>query len=447
MKFIKKLLPDWLIKKLRPIYHACLAVLAGWYYCQPSEKMVVIGITGTAGKSTTTKMLAHILNSSGRKCGYITTISFFDGKAEYINRHGLSMPGGPLLQKQLKAILENGCQYAVVECTSEGLAQNRHLGINFSAALLTNLSPAHLDAHNGYESYLQAKAKLFEAVSKKQMTKAKREIVFNLQKFIGVNLDIPEVDRFLKYPASQKFGVTFRLDKKHSSLNKVYRAEGLALGDGLSFKLSGQDFHLDLIGDFNAYNAALAAACANMLGVELAESARALQGFKEVAGRMEMISNNLGVKIFVDYAPEPAGMAAALMAVKQLPHNNIIHVFGATGGHRDKQKGFEFGKISAQFADQIIITNDDVYDSDPGEIAKNIELGIKSAYGIQHIVFSYKTILDRREAIKYALTIARKDDIILITGKGSEQFLVLPGNKRIAWDDREAVRQELRSMN
>ena len=134
MEFIKKILPDWFIKSVRPFYHGRVAMLAGFYFGWPSEKMVVIGVTGTAGKSTTVAMLAHILNNSGKKCGYITTVNFFDGSNGYVNKHGLSMPGGWLLNKQLRQMLNNGCKYAIIECTSEGLVQNRHLGINFDVA-------------------------------------------------------------------------------------------------------------------------------------------------------------------------------------------------------------------------------------------------------------------------------------------------------------------------
>ncbi|PIR96426.1 MAG: hypothetical protein COT92_01185, partial [Candidatus Doudnabacteria bacterium CG10_big_fil_rev_8_21_14_0_10_42_18] len=164
-RFLKKyVIPDRLLTALRPFYHGFMAILASVYYGNPSSQMKVIGVTGTTGKSTSSQILAHLLNNSGRKCGYITTVSFFDGEKEFVNKHGLSMPGGWLLQKQLKAMVGSGCKYAIVECTSEGLVQNRHLGINFRAAIFTNLSEAHLDAHSGFENYRKAKGKLFKAI-------------------------------------------------------------------------------------------------------------------------------------------------------------------------------------------------------------------------------------------------------------------------------------------
>ena len=159
---------------------------------------------------------------------------------------------------------------------------------------------------------------------------------------------------------------------------------------------------------------------------------------------MEPVENNRGISIFVDYGCEPATFKAALLAVKELSHTRIIHVFGSTGGHRDKQKRFIFGETSAKFADYIIVTNDDIYDSDPEEIAANIVAGIKK-YEVRSK--SYEIILDRRQAIHHALKMAQPGDIVLFTGKSSEQFLSLPGNKRIAWDEVEVVKQELNNLN
>jgi UDP-N-acetylmuramoyl-L-alanyl-D-glutamate--2,6-diaminopimelate ligase len=220
MEFIKKLIPTFLLKFLRPYYHGLLAIAASWYFGNPSSKLKVVGVTGTAGKSTTVQMLAHILNyqlqhphpnplpeGEGEKyrAGFITTVSFFDGEKEYINKHGLSMPGGWLLQKQLKQILNNGCKYAVVECTSEGLAQNRHLGINFDVAVLTNLSQAHIEAHGGFENYRKAKGKLFERIA----TETKLINTERINKAIVVNGDDENAEWFLQFSAEKKIMTGF----------------------------------------------------------------------------------------------------------------------------------------------------------------------------------------------------------------------------------------------
>ncbi|HYV33798.1 MAG TPA: UDP-N-acetylmuramyl-tripeptide synthetase [Candidatus Limnocylindria bacterium] len=437
MAFIKSLIPNWLLKLIRPIYHGCISILAAVYNGNPSEKLIVIGITGTSGKSTTAALLAEILNRSGKKCGYITTVNFFDGDTDYINKHGLSMPGGWLLQKQLALMLKNNCKYAIVECTSEGLAQNRHWGINFDVAVFTNLSRAHLEAHGSYTEYQQAKGELFVALGKHKKKS------FFPQKLIGVNFDEQISGYFFSFPSDKRFGISFR-NVKVSNADKVFYCQSGEFGPPAKFTILGTPFELNLLGNFNTKNAALATATANMLGVELLDCVKALKNFHSIRGRMESVPNPLGFKIVVDYGCEPESFKNAAEATAQLPHSRIIHVFGSTGGHRDVSKRFEFGKTSAQYVDQIIITNDDVYNSDPNEIANNIEQGIKS---FQLRKPSYEIILDRRSAIAKALSTAQKNDIVLITGKGSEQFLVLPGNKRIEWDDVKVVHEELAKIS
>lgn len=449
-KILKFLIPESLLRAIRPWYHGVLAWDASIYYDRPSERMIVIGITGTAGKSTTAVMLAYILNNAERrgsqlqsrkgversqKCGYITTVDFFDGDRHYINKHGLSMPNEIKLQKQLHAMAVNKCRVAIVECTSEGLAQNRHWGINFDMAVFTNLSRAHLESHGGFNNYKKAKRKLFGPA-----LRGKKKFFFP-QKMIGINFDDPVSGYFLNFLADKKFGVTFD-GKKAGRAEKTFYAGVVKQGPPTEFLINHTPFSLNMPGEFNVKNAALAAACANMLGVDLAKASVALKNFPGVRGRMESVPNSRGFEVIVDYGCEPASFASALKAASIMPHSKVIHVFGSTGGHRDKSKRFEFGKISAQFADNIIITNDDVYNSNPEEIARNITEGIRQ----QATGKNYEIILDRRQAIHHALETAQKGDIVIITGKGSEQFLVLPGNKRVEWDDVSVVREELHRL-
>lgn len=435
MEYVKSILPSWLLKFIRPFYHGLVAKIANIYFGSPSNKLIVIGVTGTAGKSTTVALLSHILNFNGLKTGYITTVNFYNGKENFINKHGLSMPGGWLLQKQLKEIVGMGCKYAIVECTSEGLAQNRHLGINFDVALLTNLSMAHIESHGGFVNYSNSKQKLFSALHK-----LPKKSFFN-KKIIGVNFDDLYAEDFYKYVADEKFGISFT--GKTSTSLKIYNAKNLNEKEFCKFVLEGREYNLNLVGSFNAYNAVLASTCAFVLGVDLAKSAEALKTFTGIPGRMEKIENTRGISIYVDYGCEPVSFKSALEAVSELEHNKIIHVFGSTGGHRDSGKREIFGRTSAKFADHIIITNDDVYESDPEEIARSIESGIKNYESGRT---KFETVLDRKEAIAKALFIAEKGDLVLITGKGSEQFLVLPGNKRIEWDDRDVVRSVLKQV-
>ena len=208
------------------------------------------------------------------------------------------------------------------------------------------------------------------------------------------------------------------------------------------FKVGDVNFKINIPGEFNLRNAHFATAIAAELGVSFEESAQALLLVTEIAGRMQKVKNNKGFEIFLDYAPEPIAMQSALEAVSKLPHKRLIHVFGSTGGHRDVQKRFEFGKISARFADIVMVTNDDVYESDPQKIADDVVAGIRRSDAVPHV----HIVLDRREAIKKVLGMAEAGDLIIFTGKGSEQFLVLPGNKRIPWDEKTEIQNALKSI-
>ncbi|MDB4939709.1 MAG: UDP-N-acetylmuramyl tripeptide synthetase [Candidatus Doudnabacteria bacterium] len=407
LNLLKKILPEEFVKRIRPVGHGFLAYLGAVIYGFPSRKLIVVGITGTAGKSTTTRFLASILNAAGKKTGYITTVNFFDGRNDVLNKHGMSMPGRFLLQKELKQMLQNDCKYAIIECTSEGLAQNRHAGIDFDLAVVTNLAEAHLDSHGGFENYKKAKGKLFAALEQSYVKP------FFKTKVILVNAADANKEYFLSFKADQK--IEINLDR---------------------------EVKINLVGDFNKNNAIMAMSIAEALGVtDLEIHKNALAAVSEIPGRMQSIANDKGLKIFLDYAPEPVAMENVLKAISLIEHKKIIHVFGSTGGHRDVAKRFEFGKISAAYSDKIIITNDDVYDSDPVKIVEDIMSGIKQSEHKK--VSEIIVILDRKDAIKRALQIAQSNDIVLITGKGSEQFLILPGNQRIEWDEKKVIEQAL----
>jgi UDP-N-acetylmuramoyl-L-alanyl-D-glutamate--2,6-diaminopimelate ligase len=441
--FVKKFIPKFMLKKIRPAWHGFLAFIASARYGFPSQSMVVIGVTGTAGKTTTTQMLAAILNGAGKKTGFITTAGYSLGGGVRENSKSLSMPGGFLMQGLLTDIHDAGCTHVIIECTSEGLAQNRHIGINFDVALLTNLHPAHLDAHSGsIENYRKAKGKLFESLEFGQRKEIFRE------KLLGLNAEGEHAEYFAHFKADRKFAVINGTSDESIAkgvklgAKNMYALEKLAVHpESVSFVISDVEFNLTLPGEFNAWNAGLAVAAAHMLGVDLLKSSDALAKFSGVSGRMETIKSSKGFSIVIDYAPEPEGMNQALKAVNAMPHQRLIHVFGSTGGHRDVAKRAEFGSISAEYSDQIIITNDDVYESDPQKIADDVLGGVLS---VANKTPDTKIVLDRREAISVAIQNAKAGDIILLTGKGSENFLVLPGDKRILWNEKKVVEELLK---
>lgn len=446
----RAIIPHSLFKALQPYYHGFVAYAAHLYFGRPSRSMIVIGVTGTAGKSTTINALVHILHSAGHNPGFVTTTNFYNGKDHGLNKHGMSMPGGWMLQRELAEMKRNGCTHAVVECTSEGLAQNRHAGVWFDAALLTNLSPAHIDAHGSYEAYKAAKRRLFTALDTAPHKTVRGVPV---KKIRGVNVDSDSYEMFISPgSASRTFGITVREtggkdDRRPTGIDEMYTATVGQTEPSIDMTVNGTGVSTPLPGLFNAYNALMAIGCAVEYGVPLAVAAEAMNTFRGVPGRMERIPNERGFTVIVDYACEPKPLESALESVSKLPHKRLIHVFGATGGHRDANKGFQFGALSSRFADTVIITNDDVYDSDPRSIVRNIRAGIESVPREQWRITDVRNIYDRHTAIKEAVRIAEPGDLVFITGKGSEQFLVLPGNKRVAWDDRAAVLDALTTLS
>ena len=454
---IKKMVPKSLLKAARPLYHGIIARSASARAGFPSRSMVVVGVTGTAGKSTTVAMLSHILNSAGKsgvkfngkpmKAGFSSTVEYCDGDEQHPNLHGMSMAGGVVLQKYLGDMVHHGCTHAVVECTSEGLAQHRHLGVDFDVAVIGNLTEAHLDSHGSFTAYRSAKGKLFEALA--QSTRKE----FFPKKIAGVNFDDYHVGYFLKFPADRKFGIAYSareeaVAEQHSAhaVNDLFIPQRVETNEtGSSFVLGGASFAVPLPGLFNAYNAWMAVATAAELGVDMEVAAVALRSFEGVEGRMQEIPNSLGIHVFVDYAPEPVPFTNALDTLCAGKHGGrLIHVFGATGGHRDVAKRFQFGELSAARADVIIVTNDDVYESDQQKIAADIATGIqKGRVGRPSGVPEVVEVLDRRAGIRAAIQLARPGDTVLITGKGNEKFLVLPGDKRIEWNEPQVVAEIL----
>jgi UDP-N-acetylmuramoyl-L-alanyl-D-glutamate--2,6-diaminopimelate ligase len=442
---VRSVIPGRLLRAARPVYHGAAARLAAARFGFPSRRLVVVGVTGTAGKSTTVALLSHILNNSGKKfkAGFSSTVEFFDGDERHVNVRGVSMPSGAVLQRSLKSMVEHSCTHAIIECTSEGLAQNRHLGVDFDVAIIGNLTAAHLDAHGSATAYRRAKAKLFEAVSRS----ARKQ--FFLKKMIGVNFDDYHVAYFLKFKADRKFGIAYAdAERAHSAqhdgreVDDLFIPQRLEMNErGSTFTLRDVQFELPLPGLFNVYNAAMAIATAAEFGVDLHVAAAALKSFAGIEGRMQEIPNVRGIRVYVDYAPEPVPMQAALetLAAGVPSGGRLIHVFGATGGHRDVAKRAEFGEISASLADVIVVTNDDVYDSDPQKIINDIREGISHSVRKPEV----HVVSDRREAIARAIAIARPRDAVLITGKGNEKFLVLPGNERISWNEPQLVAELL----
>ena len=398
-KLIKKFIPPFLLSW----YHLCLAFLGALIYRFPSRKLKIIGVTGTNGKTTVVNLTTKILEEAGHKVASLSSIKFKIIDKETPNALKMTMPGRFKIQKFLRQAVKAGCQYVVLEVTSEGIKQHRHRFINFAIAVFTNLSPEHIEAHQGFENYKRAKGKLFQAT---------REVHV-------INLDDENAKYFLQFPVKKKY------------------TYGLNQGD-----INNQDLQLKLrlIGDFNIHNA-LAAICVGLSqNIDLATCKKAVEKVEGIPGRMEKIISQ-PFKVFVDYAFTPNALEKVYQTLThQLINsstNKLICVLGACGGGRDKWKRPVLGKLAAQYCDEVIVTNEDPYDEDPIEIIEQVAKGTMG---------KARKILDRREAIRESLKISQPGDVVVITGKGCEPWLCVAGGKKIPWDDRQVVKKEYEKL-
>ena len=319
-----------------------------------------------------------------------------------------------------------GCQYVVLEVTSEGIKQHRHRFIDFEVAVFTNLTPEHIEAHGSFEEYKKTKGKLFKITKKIHI----------------LNLDDENIGYFLKFPADEKYGyglasgssyLAGSVEPKYKMLATKYETDT----DGITFDVKDIKFKLKLLGAFNIYNA-LAAICVGLSqGIDLETCKKALAKTEGVPGRMEMVVSE-PFKVFVDYAFTPNALEKVYQTLREhFSPKKLICVLGSSGGGRDKWKRPVLGDLAAKYCDNIIVTNEDPHDEDPIEIISQVARGAGP---------KAKKILDRREAIKRALKIAESKDIVIITGKGCEPSIWVTGSKSIPWDDREVVREEFAKL-
>ncbi len=415
---IRKFIPSFLLNW----YHLSLAFIGALLYRFPSRKMKVIGITGTNGKSTVVYLTTKILEEADYKVAAISSIKFKIKDKEWPNTLKMTMPGRLKLQRFLREALNQSCQCVIIEVTSEGILQYRHKFIDFDVAVFTNLTPEHIEAHGSFEKYKEAKGKLFQSLEKSK----KKE------KISVVNLDDENAEYFLNFSADQKLGYGIN----HSNPSSIKAIDTEILPEGISFRIDNIPFQLKLSGRFNIYNALAAISVSLSQGVDLKICKSALEKIEEISGRMEKIIKE-PFKVFVDYAHTPD---ALLKVYSALPENSRkICVLGSCGGGRDKWKRPKLGEIADNFCSQIILTNEDPYNEEPGQILDQIEAGIKNKKVMK--------ILDRKEAIKKALSLAKADDIVIITGKGSEPWMCVERGKKIPWNDREIVREEFKKLN
>lgn len=464
---IKLLIPAKLFRQLQPLYHFVLSWLSAVVYRFPAEKLIVIGVTGTTGKTTSTYLIAKTLAGAGFKVGYTSTAMFSDGNTEWLNDKKMTMPGRFYIQKTLAAMVKNGCQFAIVETTSEGVRQFRHRFINYDTLIFTGLYPEHIESHGSFENYRAAKGELFKHLHKgktkyvndsKQVVRSvgnlKRLELNRVKKKTIINLDDENAQYFLDFWAEEKFGYTTQQDLKIDDVN-IWQYGDIEVGQvGVSFKFNPTPLelrgarliriNLGILGAFNAINAIHAIGAGLIEGLSIEQLKPGLEAINGVPGRLERICAGQDFLVVVDYAFEPNAVTKLYETIEAIPHNKIIHVLGATGGGRDSSRRPLLGKIAGERADYVIVANEDPYDEDPELIIEQVIVGAEKAGKVKNE--NLFKIIDRREAIARAISLTEPGDVVLITGKGSEQAICLANGEKMPWDDRVVAREEISKL-
>lgn len=450
---LRKLIPARLFKMAQPYYHGTLALLAHYYYGTPSDQLIVIGVTGTKGKTSTAHIIYQLLSNLGAPTGLVSTAVIDNGAGEQLNWFRMTQMSGPVTHQLLADMLKAGKKCAVIEVSSEGLAQHRHYGINFDIAVFTNLTPDHIEAHGSFQAYKEAKAILFKTIGELRITNYKKVINPVVQKTIVANLDSEHGLYYLNFKADKHS--TYAIE--NASANLV-ATNIQTTPTGSTFNLSFDTYHLSLPGKFNIYNVLASIAVAQSLGFEMSTMTGAVGKLRPIPGRMEVLQSE-PFTVVIDYAHEKASMTALYQTVKSWPHKRIIQVFGATGGVRDKSRRTDLGTLAGKFVDIAVVTDEDPFDENPQDIIHAIAdaaiAASSSSPSIGEVRRGTPKVIgqtlfrnpDRRGAIAKALSLAQPGDLVLITGKGAEQRIARANGTYENWDDRTVAREELARIN
>jgi len=433
IKILKKISEIPFINKT---YHFALSFLGALVYGFPSNKLTVIGVTGTKGKSTVSYLIFKILNLSGQKCGLISTPLLGIGNKTWQNKTKQTMLGRFSIQELIKKMVNEGCKYVVVETSSEGILQYRHQFINYKIGVFTNISPEHIERHGSFSNYRRAKIKLFEKIAKREGG-------------IGIyNLDDENVNYFLEPNVAFKYGYTLNQEVESEYLvSKLIRASNIHLyPNKTTFGIHNKKFETRLLGLFNVYNVCAAITTVLSCGIDASLIQKILPNIEPPPGRFEIIETK-DFKIIIDYAHEPKSLESIYLALSIFKPKNIICILGGQGGGRDKWKREAMGKVAAEYCDYIFLTNEDPYNEDPENILNDIEKGIVSIDPKKRKFKKYFKIIDRKKAISESILLAKKNDIVVLTGKGGEVWMCVENDKKIPWNESEIVKNILKELN
>ncbi|MFH1191577.1 MAG: UDP-N-acetylmuramoyl-L-alanyl-D-glutamate--2,6-diaminopimelate ligase [Candidatus Omnitrophota bacterium] len=388
------------------------------FYGAPSNKVKVVGITGTNGKTTIAYLIERMAKESGYDCGVIGTINYrFKGRIIIAKN---TTPGAAELQGLLRKMYLGKVKYCAMEVSSHALAQERAAGINFSHAVFTNLTQDHLDYHKNLKNYFLAKAKLFSALP------ATSTAIINNDDQHGNRIKRLTKAKILTYGIKRKSDIM----AKEINFN-LQSTEFLLVAPHIYVRMK-----TSLVGCYNIYNILAAVAWGLSEKLPVQDIKRAIEKFKNVPGRLEKINCSKVGSIFVDYAHTPDALFNVISALRPLIKGKIVVIFGC-GGERDKLKRPQMGKVVTELADYAIITSDNPRSENPGQIIKDIQQGIQKT--------NYCSISDRRQAIRKGLSLINQADCLLVAGKGHEDYQILK-NRALKFNDRKVVRECLRLM-
>ncbi len=413
-----------MLTKLKNLYHFFLAWLGDIRYKHPSRKLVVIGVTGTKGKTTSVELLRAVLQNAGKKTAMLSSAHVAFGETIEDSPSSNTMPGRFFIQHFLRKAADQGCAYAMFEVTSQGVVQHRHRFIDFDIAAITCLHPEHIESHGGFEQYREAKVSFFRDVARLS-TKSEKRFFINSEMAGGGDAEFFE-QAVMHSTGKGHFGAICHYSRENFVCNEL----------GGDRKRVSQW----LQSDFNLENAAMVFAIASSLGVSKENILETFKNFEGVSGRLEFVRSNNRTAV-IDYALTPGSLIAVYKHLRSLlkPGGKLIAVFGSAGGGRDTWKRPELGKIADEFCDRIYLTTDDSYDEDTEHIIDDIKKGVAKNDKVS-------VIIDRADAIKEAILAAGPNDIVAITGMGSQTNTYGPGGKKISWSDRGAVEQALKSL-
>ncbi|MBR5613718.1 MAG: UDP-N-acetylmuramoyl-L-alanyl-D-glutamate--2,6-diaminopimelate ligase [Clostridia bacterium] len=387
-----------------------LSKIAATYYDYPYKKFRLIGVTGTNGKTTTTYLIKAVLENCGQKVGLIGTNQNMIGETIIPSKH--TTPDSLELMSLFNRMAEEGVDTVVMEVSSHSLALDRVASCEFDIGAFTNVTQDHLDFHETMENYIQAKAQLFKMCR------------------VGVlNHDDDAFEAMNSAADCETLDYSTKTSAQIQAENIEYRSDGVKFD--LAYMGQKTSIELSIPGGFSVYNALTAAGCCLAAGLTPDQIAKGLKAASGVKGRIEVVKTNTDYTVIIDYAHTPDGLLNILNAIRGFAKGRIITLFGC-GGDRDKTKRPQMGKIAAQLSDFCIVTSDNPRSEDPSAIIEDVLAGVKETK------CKYAVIENRFEAIEYALDNAKKDDIILLAGKGHEPYQILK-DRTIVFDEREIV--------